>query len=212
MRPCKQPAGPCLALLVAVVLLGWLFAWSHLSTAQNKDSAQSDKHKQPDKSVAPDNLTEQIRDLKAKVAELEKALKQKHQDAPGTGETGGQKKGMGMMEMGGMEGMKPDEMMKMMQMMREMKGPRELYPSLMSLPELSREKRDEVQRQAHERMKAGTALMSHGLERVSNAAAGDDDAAMQKGTAQMREGQALFESGLAVHRALAEGKAPRDIA
>src|SRR5262249_32871367 len=90
--------------------------------------------------------------------------------------------------------------------------PKELYPSLMNLPELSPEQRDEVQRQAHERMKAGTALMSQGLERLSNAAPGDDYAAMQEGTAQMREGLALFESGLAAHRALADGKAPRDIA
>jgi ferredoxin-NADP reductase len=89
--------------------------------------------------------------------------------------------------------------------------PSELYPSLMSLPELSPEKRDEVQRQAHERIKAGTALMSQGLERLSNAA-GDDYVAMQKATEQMRDGLALFESGLAARRALAEGKAPQDIA
>jgi ferredoxin-NADP reductase len=90
--------------------------------------------------------------------------------------------------------------------------PKELYPSLMNLPDLSPEKREEVQRQAHERMKAGAALMGQGLERLSNAASGDDYAAMQEGTAQMREGLALFESGLAAHRALAEGKPPRDIA
>jgi ferredoxin-NADP reductase len=90
--------------------------------------------------------------------------------------------------------------------------PKELYPSLMNLPELTPEKRDEVQRQAHERMQAGTALMAQGLERLANAAPGDDYAAMQQATAQVREGLALFESGLAAHRALAEGKAPRDIA
>jgi hypothetical protein len=123
---------------------------------------------------------------------------------------GGQKMGKGMMEMGGMEGMKPEEMMKMMMKMRGAK-PSELYPSLMSLPELSPEKRDEVQREAHKRMKAGTALMSQGFERLSKAA-GDDYVAMQKGTEQMREGLALFESGLAAHRALREGKSPRDIA
>jgi hypothetical protein len=61
-------------------------------------------------------------------------------------------------------------------------------------------------------MKAGTALMSHGLERLSNAAAGDDYAAMQEATAQVREGLALFESGLAAHRALAEGEPPHEIA
>jgi hypothetical protein len=90
--------------------------------------------------------------------------------------------------------------------------PKELYPSLMNLPDLSPQQRAEVQRQAHERMKAGTALLSQGLDKLSNAAAGDDYAAMQEATSQMREGLALFESGLAAHRALAEGKAPRDIA
>jgi ferredoxin-NADP reductase len=203
----KQPVGPRLALVAAVALLGGLLAWPPLGTTQDKQSAQPDKHKQPDKAAAPDNLAEQIRDLKAKVAKLETALKQKHQVTPDTGAMGGQKMGMGMKEMGGMEGMKPDEMMKMMRGMK----PRELYPSLMSLPELSPEKRDEVQRQADERMKAGTALMSQGLERLSNAA-GDDYVAKQKGTEQMREGLALFESGLAADRALAEGKAPRDVA
>src|SRR5262249_10366255 len=166
MWPCKQPAGPRLALLAAVALLGGLLAWPSLGTTQDKQAAQPDKHKQTDKAAAPDNLAEQIRELQAKVAKLESALKQKHQGTPDTGGMGGQKMGMSMKEMGGMEGMKPDEMMKMMQMMREMK-PRELYPSLMSLSELSPEKRDEVQRQAQERMKAGAALISQGLERLS---------------------------------------------
>ena len=151
MWPCKQRAGPRLALLAAVALLGGLFTWPPLGTTQDKQSAQPDKHKQPDKAVAPDNLAEQIRDLQAKVAKLETALKQKQLGTPGTGEMGGQKMGKGMMEMGGMEGMKPEEMMKMMLMMRGTK-PSELYPSLMSLSELSPEKRDEVQRQALERM------------------------------------------------------------
>jgi ferredoxin-NADP reductase len=60
-------------------------------------------------------------------------------------------------------------------------------------------------------MQAGAALMSQGLERLGNAAPGDDYSAMQEATAQVREGLALFESGLAAHRALAEGKAPREV-
>ena len=128
MWPCKQPAGPRLALLAAVALLGGLFPCPPLGTTQDKQAAQPDMHKQADKAAAPDNLAEQIRDLQAKIAKLETALKQKQQGTPGTKEVGGQKMGMGMMEMGDMERMKPDEMMKMMQMMREMKGPQELYP------------------------------------------------------------------------------------
>jgi ferredoxin-NADP reductase len=106
---------------------------------------------------------------------------------------------------------RPMEMGRMMGGMGR-NSPKELYPSLMTLPDLTPEQRDEIQRQAHERMKAGTALLAQGLERLSNAAPGDDYAAMQHATAQVREGLALFDSGLAAHRALAEGKAPREVA
>ena len=90
--------------------------------------------------------------------------------------------------------------------------PKELYPSLMSLPDLPLEQRAEVQEQAHERMKDGAALLSSALERLSRAAPGDDFTAMQDALGEVREGLARFESGLAAHRALAEGSAPRNVA
>lgn len=90
--------------------------------------------------------------------------------------------------------------------------PKELYPSLMELPDLPMERRAEVQELAHTRMKEGTAGLSKGLERLSLAAPGDDFATMQDALEEMREGLAQFESGLAAHRALAEGSAPRSIA
>lgn len=107
---------------------------------------------------------------------------------------------------GGMEGMGG--------MMEHMTKPpaKELYPSLMELPELSPEQRDNIRRQAFERMKTGTAMWSEALERMSKAAESEDYAAMQEATAQMREGLALYESGLAAQRALAEGKSPRSVA
>ncbi len=100
------------------------------------------------------------------------------------------------------------------EMMKGMGTPptKELYPSLMALPDLPLEKRAEVEARAHERMRAGTALLSRGLDELSGAVASDDFAAMQGATARMREGLAQFESGLAAHRALAEGKAPRNVA
>jgi ferredoxin-NADP reductase/ferredoxin len=83
----------------------------------------------------------------------------------------------------------------------------------MALPsDLPSEKRSELQQQAHERMKAGTGLLSEGLEALSKSAASDDFAAMEEATARMRQGLAQFESGLAAHRALAEGRAPRSVA
>ena len=100
------------------------------------------------------------------------------------------------------------------EMMKNMGKPpqKDLYPSLMSLPELTPEKRAELSAAAHERMKAGTALMGQGLDRLANSAAGDDFAAMQTATEQVREGLARFDSGLAAHRAIVEGKPPRDVA
>lgn len=112
---------------------------------------------------------------------------------------------------GGMGGM--GDMMKMMEGMHGgAPPPKELYPSLMGMPELTPEKRAELSAAAHERMKEGTALMSQGLERLAASAAGDDFAAMQAATEQVREGLSRFDSGLATHRAILEGSPPRDLA
>ncbi|MGC1479119.1 MAG: hypothetical protein WA771_01335, partial [Chthoniobacterales bacterium] len=62
--------------------------------------------------------------------------------------------GGGMMGGGGMGGM--------MEKMGAPK-PKDLYPSLISLPELTPEKRAEIEEQARERMKTGSALLSEGL-------------------------------------------------
>ena len=111
---------------------------------------------------------------------------------------------------GGMGGM----MEGMGEMMKGMGSspPKELYPTLMDLPELSPERRAEVMRLAGERMETGKVQMSAALERMSAAAARDDYAAMQEAARQAREATAIFESGLAAHRALAEGRAPRGVA
>ena len=101
------------------------------------------------------------------------------------------------------------------EMMKQMGVPprKELYPSLMALPnEVTPEQRAAIERLAQERIKAGTALLSSGLEKLSNSTSGDDYAAMQHATAQMREGLAEFEAGIAARRILSEGKAPRNLA
>lgn len=99
-------------------------------------------------------------------------------------------------------------------MMEKMGAPKptDLYPSLMSLPDLPLEKRAEVQQHAQARMQAGTALMAQGLEQLSQAAAVENHAAMQEAVTQLKEGLSQFDSGLAAKRALAEGKAPRNVA
>lgn len=118
-------------------------------------------------------------------------------------------------EPGGMGGMMGNGMGEGMGDMMSAMGvppPKELYPSLMELPDLPLERRAEVQELAHARMKVGTAELASGLERLSLAAPGDDYSTMQDALDEMREGLAQFESGLAAHRALAEGSAPRNIA
>ena len=111
-------------------------------------------------------------------------------------------KGMG----GGME-----DMGKMMENMVK-PLPKELYPTLMSLPELTPEQREQVRGQAHQRMLAGVGLLSKALDRLGEAAETENYEAMQEATAQVREAVAQFESGLAARRALAEGKPPRQVA
>lgn len=120
-------------------------------------------------------------------------------DAPPAG-TGG---GMG----GGM-----DEMMS--KGLKEMAAPspKEEYPTLMTLPDLSAAKQHEVSRQASERMASGMARLSDAIDRLSKATLDGDYEAMQQATARMREGLAQFESGLAAQRVLAEGQPPEQVA
>ncbi len=90
--------------------------------------------------------------------------------------------------------------------------PQELYPQLMSLPDLSVDERTAIERQAHQRMMEGTRLLSEGLGELTTAADTNDLTAMQAATEKMHEGLARFDSGVAAHQAIREGKAPRDIA
>lgn len=120
---------------------------------------------------------------------------------------GGKDAGMGGMMDGGMEGMM-DGMMKKM----GVPPPKDIYPSLMSLPELTPEQREQLRAQAQERMRSGVALLSEGLDRLARAAEAEDYAAMQEATGQVREGLARFESGVAAQRALSEGKPPKQVA
>lgn len=130
-----------------------------------------------------------------------------HPGAAGAGDAPGKGPGMGGMMGGGMGGMM-DEMMKKMGAPK----PRELYPTLMNLPELTPEKRTEISSEARERMQSGTRMIAESLDGLNAAAVADDWKAMQEATARLREGLSRFDSGVAAERALAEGKAPRDIA
>ena len=77
---------------------------------------------------------------------------------------GGAPEGAGSQSgMGGQGGMMGGEMGGMMDGMMEKMGapkPKDLYPSLMELPDLPIERRGELEREAHARMIAGTRLLS----------------------------------------------------
>lgn len=100
------------------------------------------------------------------------------------------------------------------EMMKRMGKPprKELYPSLMYLPDLPSAQQVQITKQAHARMTSGTQLMSRALGAMSTSAARNDYAGLQDATERMRQGLAQFESGLAAHRALAEGNVPRNVA
>ena len=116
---------------------------------------------------------------------------------------------------GGMPAAGAGGMMEQMgEMMKNMgkPPPKQLYPTLMALPELTPEKRMEVEHAAAERMHAGTMLMGQALDALNAGTQSGDYAAMHEATTRLREGVAQLESGVAARRALAEGRAPRDVA
>ena len=101
------------------------------------------------------------------------------------------------------------------EMMKQMglPAPKELYPSLMALPdEVTAEERAGIEKLAQDRMKSGTGKLSSGLEKLTSATSAEDYAAMQQASEQVREGLAEFESGIAARRVFAEGKLPRNLA
>lgn len=102
----------------------------------------------------------------------------------------------------------------MQEMMREMLQPprKELYPTLITLPEMPPDQRASVEQAADERMTSGTAQMSQAFDRLISASRDNDYAAMQSAVGEIREALGRFDSGLAAHRALHEKQPPQTIA
>ena len=105
-------------------------------------------------------------------------------------------------------------MSQMGDMMKNMGVPpkKDFYPSLVDVPELSLERWNEVQQQAHKRMTEGLNQLSRGLGSLSAAVESDNFATMQQSLDDMQEGLTSVKSGLSAHRLLAEGEAPRNVA
>lgn len=90
--------------------------------------------------------------------------------------------------------------------------PKDLYPSLMRLPELPEEKREDVLKKAIGRMQTGTAIMIQGFDALSRADSRQDFTRMQSAVMEIGQGLSQYNSGLAAKRALTEGQAPRRVA
>src|SRR6266700_6876718 len=84
---------------------------------------------------------------------------------------------------GGMMG----EMSKMMEGMHG-PPPKQLYPTLMSLPTLSAEQRQQVEQKADERIRTGNSLMVEAVDALARSAASQDYAAMHEATVKLHEG------------------------
>ncbi len=87
-----------------------------------------------------------------------------------------------------------------------------IYPSLMTLPALTPEKRAEVEALASQQISEGSAQLAKGYESLNHATRADDHAAMQQSVGMMREGLDQLGAGIAARRVLSEGKAPRNLA
>ena len=100
------------------------------------------------------------------------------------------------------------------EMMSGMHGtpPKELYPTLMSLTALSAEQRKQVEEKAAERIRGGNSVMVEAVDALARSAASQDYAAMHEATVKLHEGMTQLESGIAARRALAEGRAPPEVA
>ena len=87
-----------------------------------------------------------------------------------------------------------------------------IYPSLMTLPELTPEKRAELDAMARQQTTEGMARLSKGIEALDVATRSGDEAAKQLAVGMMHEALNELEAGIAAKRVLSEGKAPRNLA
>ena len=99
-------------------------------------------------------------------------------------------------------------------MMSCMGGPqkKELYPSLISLPEFSPEAKEKVKTEGDQRFREGAFLLSSGTRELSSAIEEPDTARQEQSLRTIREALSLMESGLSTKKLLDEGKPPREVA
>ena len=87
-----------------------------------------------------------------------------------------------------------------------------IYPTLMTLPALTPEKRIEIEALASTQISEGMGRLTTGAESLERAAQAGNYLAMQQSIGLMREGLDALGAGIAARQVLAEGKAPRNLA
>jgi len=87
-----------------------------------------------------------------------------------------------------------------------------IYPSLMTLPALTPEKRAEIDALASRQISEGMGLLAKASESLNRATQAGDHAAMQQSVGLMREALDELGAGISARRVLSEGKAPRNLA
>lgn len=87
-----------------------------------------------------------------------------------------------------------------------------IYPSLMTLPALTSEKRAEITALATQQIDLGTIQVTHGAQALKRATEAGNNLAMQQAVDTMHEGLDTLNTGIAARRVLSEGKAPRNLA
>lgn len=107
-------------------------------------------------------------------------------------------------EMGGMMGM----------MASMMGGPqtRELYPTLISLPELTADVRRQVESDAQARIRSAVRSLGSAFDSLVATQSASDYVGVQAALADLKEAAANYEAGITALRALSEGETPREVA
>lgn len=91
-------------------------------------------------------------------------------------------------------------------------GTTPLYPSLMTLPALTPEKRVEIERLSKQEIDAGTAQLAASHEALGRALQSSDTLTAERSVAAMDEALSRIQAGIAATRVVSEGKAPRNLA
>lgn len=83
--------------------------------------------------------------------------------------------------------------------------------TILPIPQNSLDDQLRIEQLANTRINDGTAVMTQGIGALSQAKQRNDLTEMSRASAQIRNGLFQVESGLAAHRAVAEGTAPQDV-